>query len=53
MLTRKSASNDLEFDDDSIHASSSFELTTKYNMNHQNKEYYFKIVKVWKLLLQQ
>jgi len=30
MLTRKSASNDLEFDDDSIHASSSFELTTKY-----------------------
>ena len=30
MLTRKSASNDLEFDDDSIYASSSFELTTKY-----------------------
>ena len=30
MLTRKSASNDLEFDSDSIHASSSFELTTKY-----------------------
>jgi hypothetical protein len=30
MLTRKSASNGLEFDDDSIHASSSFELTTGY-----------------------
>ena len=30
MLTRKSASNDLEFDSDSIHASSSIELTTKY-----------------------
>ena len=30
MLTRKSASNDLEFNDDSIYASSSFELTTKY-----------------------
>ena len=37
MLTRKSASNGVEFDDDSIHASSSFELTTKYYEQSRQK----------------
>ena len=40
MLTRKSASNGLEFDDDSIHASSSFELTTKYYESSRQKLLY-------------
>ena len=40
MLTRKSASNDLEFDDDSIYASSSFELTTKYYESTRQKILY-------------
>ena len=40
MLTRKSASNDLEFDNDSIHASSSFELTTKYYESSRQKILY-------------
>ena len=40
MLTRKSASNGLEFDDDSIHASSSFELTTKYYESSREKLLY-------------
>ena len=39
MLTRKSASNGLEFDDDSIHASSSFELTTKYYESIKTKDF--------------
>ena len=37
MLTRKSASNGVEFDDDSIYASSSFELTTKYYEQSRQK----------------
>ena len=40
MLTRKSASNGLEFDDDSIYASSSFELTTKYYESTRQKILY-------------
>ena len=40
MLTRKSASNGLEFDDDSIYASSSFELTTKYYESSRQKILY-------------
>ena len=40
MLTRKSASNGLEFDDDSIYASSSFELTTKYYESSRQKLLY-------------
>ena len=40
MLTRKSASNGVEFDDDSIYASSSFELTTKYYEQSRQKILY-------------
>ena len=40
MLTRKSASNGDEFDDDSIYASSSFELTTKYYESSRQKILY-------------
>ena len=40
MLTRKSASNGTEFDDDSIYASSSFELTTKYYESTRQKILY-------------
>ena len=40
MLTRKSASNGTEFDDDSIYASSSFELTTKYYESSRQKILY-------------
>ena len=40
MLTRKSASDGTEFDDDSIYASSSFELTTKYYESSRQKILY-------------